>query len=166
MHDWTERHSWDAVLYGLWSRPTFWDFLWPLGFFKQIRFREPARFFAKPYVIRQLHQLHWILQKKSEIETVTVSQLHQLQAKKFKDVRFSAWPLGNYTNYTGFYERSQRSRPLPQVNYINYRPKNLKIFDFWLDREATTPTTLDFSKEVRDRDRYRKSTTSTTGQKI
>ena len=72
----------------------------------------------------------------------------------------------NYTNYTGFFERSQRSRPLPQVNYINYRPKNLKIFDFRLDREAITPTTLDFSKEVRDRDRYPKSTTSTTGKKI
>ena len=29
-------------------------------------------------------------QKKTEIETVTASQLHQLQAKKSKDVRFSA----------------------------------------------------------------------------
>ena len=57
-------------------------------------------------------------------------------------------------------------RLLPQVNYINYRPENLNMFDFRLDREATTPTTLDFMKEVRDRDRYRKSTTSTTGQKI
>ena len=34
-----------------------------------------------------------------------------------------------------------------------------------LDRELTTPTTLDFSKELKDRERYRKSTTSTTGQK-
>ena len=74
--------------------------------------------------VRQLHQLHWILRKKSEIETVTASQLHQLQTK------------------------------------------NLKMFNFRLDREATTPTTLNFIKEVRDRDRYHKSTKSTTGQEI
>ena len=60
----------------------------------------------------------------------------------------------------------ERARLLPQVNYINYRPKNLKIFDFGLDREATTPTTLEFPKEVKIRDRYRKSTTLTTSQKI
>ena len=34
-----------------------------------------------------------------------------------------------------------------------------------LDRQPTTPTTLDFLKELRDRERYRKSTPSTTGQK-
>ena len=39
------------------------------------------------------------------------------------------------------------------------------MFDFCLDREVTTPTTVDFTKEVRDRDRYRKSNISTTGQK-
>ena len=34
----------------------------------------------------QLHQLHWIFRKKSEIEIVTANQLHQLQGKKkFKD---------------------------------------------------------------------------------
>ena len=43
--------------------------------------------------------------------------------------------------------------------------KNLRL-DFGLDREPTTPTTLDFSKELKDRERYRKSTTSTTGKKI
>ena len=44
-------------------------------------------------------------------------------------------------------------------------PKNLNIYDFGLDREATTPTTLDFPKEVRDIDHYCKSTTSITGKK-
>ena len=79
---------------------------------------------------------------------------------------FRHFYLKSVNFYTEFSKKSQISRQLPQDNYINYRLKNLKIFDFWLDREATTPTTLDFSKKVRDRDRYRKSTTSTTGQKI
>ena len=48
--------------------------------------------------------------------------------------------------------QSQRSRPKPEVIYKNFRAKNLMIFDFGLDREPPTPTTLDFPKEVRDRD--------------
>ena len=43
--------------------------------------------------------------------------------------------------------------------------KKIQKFDFEPDCEPTTPTTLDFSKELRDRERYRKSTTSTTGPK-
>ena len=89
--------------------------------------------------VNQIHKLQWIFLNNSEIGSVNEIQLHQIHGQKNLKIQFLAWLLANYTNYTGFFERTLRYGSVQQNKYINYPVK--KYNDSIL--KSNTPTTIE-----------------------